>query len=228
MKLQRLAEATSVPVSTVKFYLREGLLPPGEKLNATTAAYGQQHVERLVLIGALRQVLGLGLAKVRNVVEAVETLDPVRMMGRIQAIVLGLSMPAEGPDGADSAGGANGANGGTRLTAHRILEAMGWQSGSPESIASLDAHLETMARWGLAPELEGALVYARAADSVAAHELSHSSPWSAGSGEAPPSNDVMATYTAVGIHAYSQLLLRLHAVAQGSHARGLDPTLTTS
>lgn len=225
MKLQRLAEASSVPVSSVKFYLREGLLPPGEKLNATTSAYGQQHVERLLLIGALRQVVGLGLAEVRNVVEAVESLDPVRMMGRIQAIVLGLSMPAEGPDGEESAVSAEG---GTRLTAHRILDAMGWHSGSPESIASLDAHLETMTRWGLAPELDGALVYARAADSVAAHELRHSSPWSAGSGEAPPSNDVLAAYTAVGIHAYSQLLLRLHAVAQGSHARGLDPTLPTS
>jgi DNA-binding transcriptional MerR regulator len=217
MKLHQLAEVTSTPVSTVKYYLRAGLLPPGEKLNATTAAYGRRHVERLELIGALRQVVGLGLSQVRQVVEAVETLDPIRMMGRIQTIVLDLPVPAETPpEPAETAG---------RLTAQEVMDAMGWQSGSPESIAALDRQLDTMARWGLAPSLEGALVYARAADSVAAHELTRDSPWAAPSEGQPPSKERIATYTAVGIHAYSQLLLRLHSVAQGSHARGLGSSL---
>jgi hypothetical protein len=83
---------------------------------------------------------------------------------------------------------------------------------------------------------------------VAGHELSLGAPWSdrdreampdsvAGPGapcgepmvegdrpaSGPPSADRIAACTAVGVHGYAQLLLRLLAVAQGSHARGLDP-----
>lgn len=217
MKLQQLAADTGTPVSTVKYYLREGLLPPGRKLNTTTAAYGQHHVERLRLIGALRQVVGLGLSGVRQVVDAVETLEPVPMMGRVQAVVMsGFPTPA-GPDSADGTS--------QRLTARQIMDRMGWLAGSPESVEALDHHLATMDHWGVAPDLEGSLVYARAADDVAAEELTRRAPWvggASGPGDRPPSNDVIATYTAVGIHAYSQLLMRLHAVAQGSYARRLE------
>jgi DNA-binding transcriptional MerR regulator len=233
MKLQQLATEAATPVSTVKFYLREGLLAPGRKLNATTSAYGPEHVERLELIRALRQVVGLGLPHVRQVVEAVETMDPVPMMGRVQTIVLDLPQvpdgpgrevqpkppgtsgerprPAPGPASGPASGPAGPAPG-----ALDIIRAMGWREGSPESIAALDEQLATMGAWGLAPPLDTILVYARAVDRVAEHELTVGSPWT---GSDVPSNDRIATYTAVGIHAYSQLLLRLHSVAQGSYAR---------
>ncbi|MFC7401573.1 MerR family transcriptional regulator [Citricoccus sp. GCM10030269] len=241
MKLQKLAEVTSTPVSTVKFYLREGLMPPGEKLNATTAAYEQHHVERLRLISALRQVVGLGLVQVRQVIDAVNaavrTHDTIAMMGAVQTIVLGIpsseavtteaAESRESTESAEPSESAGSARSTGRLTAQEIISAMGWATGSPETVDALDQHMATMSRWGLDPDLAGALVYARAADSVAAHELVDSAPWSSASSDAgPPSPDVIATYTAVGIHAYSQLLLRLLAVAQGSHARRLDPRLS--
>lgn len=257
LKLQRLSRETSTPVSTIKFYLREQLLPPGRKLNATTAAYGTEHVDRLDLIRALRHEVGLGLDGVRQVVEAVETLDPIRMMGRVQAIVLDLSAepavtgpgesptrgesmaPGESPKrGVRSTSGHNGRSGSDSgdadtyaaagaLTAQDVIDEMGWHPGTPESMRALDDQLATMSAWGLAPNLDTALVYARAVDTVAAYELSAGAPWAGRPGgdrpsSGPPSADRMAAYTAVGVHGYSQLLLRLLSVAQGSHARSLD------
>ena len=218
MKLKALAEETGTPVSTVKFYLREGLVPPGEKLNATTSAYGRRHVERLRLIAVLRQVVGLGLVEVRRVVEAVDTLDPLHLMGTVQAVVLGLPDPPEGEATGD---GTRPASGTDRVSAGQVMDAMDWSGGLPGAVVALDRQLETMAAWGLAPDLDQVLVYARAVDAVAENELVRGAPWSSGPAAEAPSNDVVATYTAVGIHAYSQLLQRLHAVAQGSHARGL-------
>jgi DNA-binding transcriptional MerR regulator len=51
----------------VKFYLREGMLPPGEAITATRADYGTEHVQRIRLIRALSEVAGLPLQRVKDV-----------------------------------------------------------------------------------------------------------------------------------------------------------------
>lgn len=71
MRVSELVAVTGVPLASVKFYLREGLLMPGEATSATRAVYGEQHVRRLRLIKALT-ALGLPLAKVREIVEVVD------------------------------------------------------------------------------------------------------------------------------------------------------------
>ena len=67
MKISELAARSGVPVSTVKFYLREGLLAPGERSAPNQARYDASHLERLALIRALREVAGLGIEVVREV-----------------------------------------------------------------------------------------------------------------------------------------------------------------
>jgi DNA-binding transcriptional MerR regulator len=53
--------------STIKFYLREGLLPAGSPQGRNQALYGERHLERLRLIRALREVAGLSLDVVGRV-----------------------------------------------------------------------------------------------------------------------------------------------------------------
>ena len=72
MWMSELAAASGLPVATVKFYLREGLLPPGEATGATRARYDETHVKRLRLIRALTEVGGLRLDAVRAVLEALD------------------------------------------------------------------------------------------------------------------------------------------------------------
>lgn len=72
MQISELARRGGVPVATVKYYLREGLLPPGELTGATRARYGEEHLERLGLIRALLGPGGLSVATARAVLAAVD------------------------------------------------------------------------------------------------------------------------------------------------------------
>lgn len=74
MKLSTLAETTGVPIATVKYYLRQGLLPAGRLLSRTQADYDDTHVERIRLIRALTGVGELDMATVQRVLAVVD--DP--------------------------------------------------------------------------------------------------------------------------------------------------------
>lgn len=79
MRISALSDRTGVPIGTIKYYLREGLLAPGERTSRTTAEYGDSHVERLRLVRALTDTGGLGIAAVRRIVDVLDTPDPARL-----------------------------------------------------------------------------------------------------------------------------------------------------
>ena len=70
LSLSALAAQAGVPVGTVKYYLREGLLPPGRKRSATRADYGSEHVQRLRLLRVLREVGDVPVERLRDLVAA--------------------------------------------------------------------------------------------------------------------------------------------------------------
>jgi DNA-binding transcriptional MerR regulator len=72
MRISQLSAASRVPIPTIKYYLREGLLPPGEQTSATRAEYGERHVRRLRLIRALLEVGRLPIASIHKVIAAVD------------------------------------------------------------------------------------------------------------------------------------------------------------
>lgn len=84
MKISELSERSGVPVATVKFYIREGMLPRGEAVSATRAEYGDEHLARLRLIAALADVRGLPLSRVRDILALVDAPedDPIETLGR--------------------------------------------------------------------------------------------------------------------------------------------------
>ena len=74
MRISALVERTGVPLATVKYYLREGLLQPGIATGATQARYTEDHVRRLQVIKALTSTAGLPLQKVKVVLDLID--DP--------------------------------------------------------------------------------------------------------------------------------------------------------
>jgi len=72
MWIAELSQRTEVPVATIKYYLREGLLAPGESVGATRSRYDESHIRRLRLIRALVESGGLSLARVRSVLAEVD------------------------------------------------------------------------------------------------------------------------------------------------------------
>ncbi|MGH7287681.1 MAG: MerR family transcriptional regulator [Myxococcota bacterium] len=67
MRLAELCRRSGVPRSTIKFYIREGILPAGDPQGRNQATYGPRHLERLQLVRALREVAGLPLDVISRV-----------------------------------------------------------------------------------------------------------------------------------------------------------------
>jgi len=71
--MAELSERSGLPVPTIKYYLREGLIPPGDPVGATRARYGEAHLRRLRLVRALVDVAQLRLDVVRSVLEGIDS-----------------------------------------------------------------------------------------------------------------------------------------------------------
>lgn len=70
-----LSRASGVPVPTIKFYLREGLLPPGLRTSPNQSQYDDAHVRRLAVIRSLTEIGGYSLATVADVLQVAEDRD---------------------------------------------------------------------------------------------------------------------------------------------------------
>lgn len=70
--MSELSARSGVAIPTIKYYLREGLLHPGEQVAATRAEYDDSHLRRLRLIRAMVEVGRLPIAAVKKVVTAIE------------------------------------------------------------------------------------------------------------------------------------------------------------
>jgi DNA-binding transcriptional MerR regulator len=75
--MAELSKASGIPVATIKFYLRERLLPAGERTGPNQSRYGEQHLRRLRLIRGLLEVGGLSIATARGVIDAVDSELPL-------------------------------------------------------------------------------------------------------------------------------------------------------
>lgn len=100
MRISELAAQTGVPVATLKYYLREGLVPAGESQGATRASYGEEHVARVRLVRALVTVGGLGIEQVRGVVQALDDPPSTRheLLGAAHRALAPAAIPPEAAD----------------------------------------------------------------------------------------------------------------------------------
>ncbi|MGW7681247.1 MerR family transcriptional regulator [Kribbella sp. NPDC054772] len=73
MRIGELSKATDVPVPTIKYYLREGLLPAGELSSPNQASYGETHIRRLRLIRALIELAQVPVATVKEILESLDS-----------------------------------------------------------------------------------------------------------------------------------------------------------
>lgn len=88
MRISELARVSGVTIATIKYYVREGLLPAGAPTSATQAEYGDVHVERLRLIRALVEVGGLSLTTVGELLQILDSpagADPRATLARAVA-----------------------------------------------------------------------------------------------------------------------------------------------
>src|SRR5687768_10077798 len=73
MRIAELSRQSGVPVPTIKYYLREALLPPGELTSPNQASYGEAHLRRLRLIRALVDLGQVPIARVKEILEGLDS-----------------------------------------------------------------------------------------------------------------------------------------------------------
>jgi DNA-binding transcriptional MerR regulator len=196
VQLKELSQTSGVSVASIKFYLRADLLKPGNPGTANRAEYTQEHLDRLEMIRLLRQVVGLGLDKIKTLTAAIDNpdVDVLNLLGLTQATVLGLPVEAV-PD--------------HRWTTE-LMSGGRWLDAPSSARSSLNELFGQMEEFGMAPDPSVLSAYAAAVDQVAALDIGHV--------EEQSTRDRMVRTVAVGTFLYSKLLLRMLALAQTSRA----------
>ncbi|MBT2509796.1 MerR family transcriptional regulator [Streptomyces sp. ISL-98] len=163
MRISELSRRSGVPITTIKHYLREGLLPPGRPTSATQAEYGEPHVRRLRLIRALIGVRGLSVSTTREVLSAVSEheADTHQVLG----LVLGARPATDTDTDTDSSGG-------NATDADALLAEMGWEvsEGAPAKAVVAET-LETLRSLGMDYDWHSLIPYAALAERTAALDL---------------------------------------------------------
>jgi DNA-binding transcriptional MerR regulator len=73
VRIAELSRLSGVPVGTIKYYVREGLISPGELTSPNQAQYDDGHLRRLKLVRALVEVGELSIAETRDVLASIDS-----------------------------------------------------------------------------------------------------------------------------------------------------------
>lgn len=199
--MKELSEASGVPVATIKFYLRERLLPAGDRTQPNQADYTADHLRRIRLIRALIEVGGLSVATARTVTGLLD------LPGQSLHNILGLAQhamapPVPHPDAEEF-----------RVAQARVDEVvrrLGWHVADDnpgrDGAAGVLTTLAALDQPGLAGLLEP---YARAAEGAARHDLEVVAASGASGGR-----DAMVETAVIGMVVGEALTLHLRRMAQ--------------
>ncbi len=202
MRVSELVRRTGTPLATIKFYLREGLLPAGRATAATQADYTEDHVRRVAVIRALSEVAGLPLAKIREILAVIDEPgeDLFAALGRAVG-----ALPPYRREPADELPRAQAA-----------VERLGmqWDPAYPAA-AQLEHALAAAEAAGLPPSGERLDAYGVAIGAIAEYDIA----------AMPPAAGSAVEYAVLGTALYEPVLLALRRIAHQDRARRLlrDP-----
>ncbi|MGV9845266.1 MerR family transcriptional regulator [Streptomyces fungicidicus] len=163
MKISELSRRSGVSIPTIKYYLRDGLLPQGQLTTAANQAdYGEEHLRRLRLIRTLVGVRRLSVSAVKEILGAItEEGDLHQIFGIVtdaRPAMHQQKASAEEAAGVETAGVCD---------ARRLITEMGWEV-SPETAAirTLGDVLDALADVDSDIDWQSLLPYARLTDRI--------------------------------------------------------------
>ncbi|MEV7007643.1 MerR family transcriptional regulator [Streptosporangium sp. NPDC051022] len=195
-----LSRVTGVSVPMIKFYLREGLLPSGERTSPNQARYGQEHVRRIMLVRAMADYAGLSIADIRDLLGHLD--DPRHSLhdrlGHAQKTITPRREPGEGEEWAAATRGAE-----------ELIARHGWlhDSDSPamRTLAGVLLTLEGLGYRGILDRLDE---YAEAAARIAEADVASMAE--------EPNLERMVEVVVVGTSLGDALVAALRRVAQAN------------
>jgi len=204
MRISELSRQSGIPIPTIKFYLREGVLPGGKPTAPNQATYGEAHLRRLRLIRVLVEVGGLSLSAVRRVVDALgdDELPLTDVLG-VAHRALEKPVPSADPDLAAA-----------RLEVDAWIEARGWHvtvdAPARDALASTLVALRGLG-WQVGPRVFDR--YAGHIDEIARTELAYVAGMD--------SREAAVEATVIGTVVFERAMVALRRLAQEHHSRQL-------
>jgi DNA-binding transcriptional MerR regulator len=168
MRISELSRASGVSIPTIKFYLRENLLPQGTPTARTQADYSEGHLRRLRLIQTLTGIGGLRLRDVRGVLQAIDDqeLGTHELLGTVHHTLGPHPNGKPAPDEVQA-----------MTEVDRFLAELGWRvSQEAPARRTLARALTTLRRMGRDADAGVFEPYARVADELADREVATVSP----------------------------------------------------
>ncbi len=194
MKLSELARHTGASTASLKFWMREGILPAGELRNQTTAVYTQHHVERVGLIQILRAEFDAPIGRIRELTALID--DPgtglLGVMEACQVIATGMIVPPE-TDAAQAE------------LVDRLHERMTWLRYDSVAASALAHALAGSARVGYPYDLDDLVHYGQALEPIATADIGSIQP------EGTP--DAVARNLLVAAAAQNRVLVAMNQLA---------------
>lgn len=199
MLISELSRRTDVPIATLKFYLREGLLHPGESLSQTRSAYDDTHVRRVGVIRALTETVGLSVQQTRGVLDAIAEPGPdlFRAFGRALS-----NLPPVVPEADDY----------PRTRA--LLERLGWlYDPNHMAVRQLESALAAVETMGIPLDDERLDAYAPHIRAIAEYDVSRT----------PQDPEGAVEYAVLGTAGYEPVLMALRRLAHQDLAARYHP-----
>ncbi|NDU75782.1 MerR family transcriptional regulator [Actinomadura sp. DSM 109109] len=198
MQISELSDRSGLTVQTIKFYIREGLLPKGSAVSATRSEYDGRHLERLRLISALRGVGEMPISVIQEIVEAIDD-DGIGLHE-----LLATTRHAVGPHVAAPHDPHWRA---AREDVDALVRELGWRAGDRAPARDLLAHaFAGLRRLGFPITLKDLRPYVKAAAEVAEHEVGQVAE------DAPRGRTVHSLLVSTVL--YEQVFTSLHRLAQ--------------
>jgi DNA-binding transcriptional MerR regulator len=207
MKISELSQVSDVPVATIKYYIREGLLPVGERRAKNQADYGPRHVARLALIRSLRDAAGLPIETIARALHAADAAETESAVAAIDAVAPPERVPVD-PSSP------------TFERAHALVLALaarrGWELRASDLAVRDAAHALALIAAGFGEgDAEGLVPYFEAAEMLAAHELPEG--WDQG-GEP----EETLRYALLGTVMFEPFILAVRRMAHCARSRALS------
>ncbi|WP_217129117.1 MerR family transcriptional regulator [Streptomyces sp. AC558_RSS880] len=164
MKISELSRRSGVSIPTIKYYLRDGLLPPGQATAANQADYGEEHLRRLRLIRTLVGVRRLPVGAVKEILGAItEEGDLHQIFGIVTdarpATQRQKQLARERREAGEETGGVK--------DARELVAEMGWEvHPGTAAVQSLGEVLDALSDMDSGIDWRSLLPYARLADHI--------------------------------------------------------------
>lgn len=169
MQLAELAETSGVSTASIKFYRREGLLPPGRRLSSTQQDYGQTHLDRLALIQVLREMADAPIPRIAALTAVLDDPEKTVMdaLTEAQMILLGPSPATPESSGTDEGESSPGEH----PAVLPLMTELGWPDVPTRPREALNEVLRFLDAWGWSTENDLLLRFARPVASIAETEI---------------------------------------------------------